>query len=90
MAAPLQVILDMIILLFSNTLGTLVSLFGLFGGLADSLAFVGSLGALGLVVAAIVLAVVLYFLGRFFIKSWKLLAMLFVVGIILLWMLGMG
>lgn len=90
MAAPLDIILQMIIVVFSNTFGTLLSLFGLFGNLTESLAFVSSLGPLGLVVAALVLAVVLYFLGRFFIKSWKLLVILFVVGLLLLWMLGLG
>ena len=40
--------------------------------------------------AAAVLGTVLFFLGKFFLKSWKLLAILFIAGLIILWVLALG
>ncbi len=90
MEAPLEIILDMIRIVFGNTMGTLGSLFSLFGGLLQSLAFIGGMGLPGFAVAALVLGVVLYFLGRFFLGSWKMLATLFVAGLAIIWILMLG
>jgi len=90
MASPMEIILEMIMLVFSNTSRTIGSLFSLFGSLLQSLIFISSLGTLGFVVAALVLGVVLYFLGRFFMGSWKLLAGLFVAGLVVIWILMAG
>ena len=90
MDAPLVIILEMVRVIFSNTIGTLVNLGGLFGSLTQSLAFISGMGALGFFVAAAVLGLVLFFLGKFFLKSWKLLAILFIAGLVILWVLALG
>jgi hypothetical protein len=90
MDAPVAIILEMLKTVLSNTIGTLVSLFQLFGNLSQSLAFIGSTGPLGFAVAVLVLGIVLFFLGKFFLKSWKLLAIIFIISIILIWMLTTG
>jgi hypothetical protein len=90
MDAPLAIILEMVKTVLSNTMGTLVSLFQLFGGLAQSLAFIGGMGPLGFAMAALVLGAVLFFLGRFFLRSWKLMALLFMAGLVMIWMLMIG
>ena len=86
----MAVILEMVKVVLTNTLGTLFSLFQLFGNLSQSLAFIGGMGPLGFAVAALVLGLVLFFLFKFFIKSWKLIAILFVIGLLLIWMLTAG
>jgi hypothetical protein len=90
MASPIEIILEMIMLVFGNTAGTMGSLFSLFGSLLQSLVLISSLGTLGFLVAAAVLGIVLYFLGRFFLSSWKLLAGLFVAGLLVIWVLMAG
>ncbi len=90
MDAPLAIILEMVKVVLSNTLGTLFSLFQLFGNLSQSLAFIGGMGPLGLAVAALVLGLVLFFLGKFLLRSWKLIAILFAIGLVMIWMLTAG
>jgi hypothetical protein len=87
MESPFGIILEMVRLVFGNTLQTLGGLVNLFGSLTQSLAFISSMGILGFFLAATVLAVVLYFLGKFFLGSWKILLGLFLVGIVLIWVL---
>ncbi len=90
MDAPLAIILEMVKVILSNTISTLVSLFQLFGNLSQTLAFIGSMGPLGFALAALVLGLVLLFLGKFLLRSWKLLAILFIIGLVLIWMLTVG
>jgi hypothetical protein len=90
MDAPLAIILDMIRTVFLNTLGTLGSLLGLFGSLMQSLTAISGTGAVGFVVAILVFGAVLFFLGKFFLSSWKLLAVIFVAGFLIIWMLMAG
>ncbi len=87
MDSPLGIILEMIRLIFGNTISTLGGLVNLFGNLAQSMAIISSMGILGFFLAATVLVVVLYFLGKFFLGSWKILLGLFLVGIVLIWVL---
>jgi len=82
--APLTVIFEMVQTILQNAVSTLSSLFGLLADLFQSLSFVGGTGGLGFVLAIIVLAVVLFFLGKFILKSGKLIIILFVIGLILL------
>lgn len=90
MEAPLAVILEMVKVVLSNTLGTLSSLFQLFGSLSRSLSAIGGMGPLGFAVAALVLGLVLFFLFKFFLRSWKLIILLFVAGLVVIWMLMAG
>ena len=90
MDAPLAILFEMIRLVFSNTVGTLLNLVSLFGNLLGSLGAISAFGALGFLVAALVFGLVIFFLGRFFLGSWKLLAVLFIAGMVILWMLAMG
>ena len=90
MDAPLAIILEMIRIVFLNTLGTLGSLLGLFGSLMQSLMAISSAGAVGFSVAVLVFGAVLFFLGRFFLSSWKLLALIFVAGLLIIWILMAG
>jgi hypothetical protein len=90
MDAPLAIILEMVRVVLSNTLGTLTSLFQLFVQLSGSLGLIAGLGPAGLALAAIVLGGVLFFLGKFFLKSWKIIVILFIAGMFLIWMLTLG
>lgn len=85
--SPLAVIFEMVFTILQNTVSTLMSLLGMMGSLFQSLGFVSSTGGLGFVLSVIVLAVVLFFLTKFFLKSGKLIIMLFVIGLVLLFLL---
>jgi hypothetical protein len=82
--APLSVIFEMVVTILQNAVSTLSALFGLLMDLFQSLSFVGSMGSLGFVLAVVVLVVVLFFLGKFILKSGKMIIMLFVIGLVLL------
>lgn len=90
MDAPLAIILEMVRTVLVNTINTLGSLFGLFGSLLGSLVGIGGTGGVGFVVAILVLALVLFFLGKFILGSWKTIAILFIVGLIIIWLLVAG
>lgn len=82
--APLTVIFEMVVTILQNAVSTLFSLFGMMGNLSNSLGFISGTGSLGFVVAIVVMAVVLFFLGKFILKSGKLIIILFIVGFLLL------
>jgi hypothetical protein len=82
--APLSVIFEMVATILQNTVSTLMSLLGSMGNLFESLGFVSGMGGLGFVLAIVVFVVVLFFLGKFFLKSGKMIIMLFVIGLVLL------
>ena len=90
MDAPLEIILRMVETVLSNTLGTLSALFRLFRDLTLSLGAVAGMGTTGFLVAAIVLGLVLFFLGKFLLKSWKTIILMFVVGTLIIWFLMAG
>jgi len=73
----------------SGVLGTITTLFSLFGDLGESLGFISGFGLTGFIVAAIALVVVLFFLFKFVLKSMKMVIVLFIIGIILFALLFM-
>lgn len=85
--SPLAVIFEMVVTVLQNSISTLQSLFGMSGDLFSSVGFMGSINPLGMVMGVVILAVVLFFLGKFFLKSMKFIIMLFIIGIILLFIL---
>ncbi|NIO22664.1 MAG: hypothetical protein JSW41_02200 [Candidatus Aenigmatarchaeota archaeon] len=82
--APLTVIFEMVATILQNTVSTLMSLLGSMGNLFESLGFVSGMGGLGFVLAIVVFVVVLFFLGKFFLRSGKMIIILFVIGLLLL------
>ena len=90
MAAPIETMLEMIALVFKNTIGTMAELLVLLGNLSQGLAAISGMGAAGFLAAVIALGITLLLLGKFFLSSWKLLAALFVLGFIALWLLMAG
>jgi hypothetical protein len=90
MDAPLAIILEMIKVIFNNTIGTLLNLGGLFGSLSQSLGAVGSVNPAGFIFAVVILGLVILFLGKFFLRSWKLLAIMFIIGFVVILMLAIG
>jgi len=83
-------IFEMLELLVSNTTGTLLAIGELFAQLVNQLGFVSiTAGTGGILVSVAILAVVLFFLGKFVLSSVKILIVLFILGsIALLLMLG--
>ena len=80
----LGTLLEMVILLVSNSIGTVRSLFGKFlelGGNAGALSSVG--GPVGAVVGVLILAAVILLLGKFVLGTGKALIFLMIVGILL-------
>jgi hypothetical protein len=88
--APLTVIFEMVTMVLQNTVSTLFNLFGMMGNLSSSLFFIGNTGILGLSVAIIVMVVVLFFVGKFVLKSGKLIIILFIIGFLLLMVMFSG
>ncbi len=87
---PLFVILDMIQLVIGNAISTLIELLGLVGRLLSSLLLVSAVGGmLGIVLAAIILGVVGFFLVKFFMGSMKtiivLVSVVFLIIAFLVW-----
>ncbi len=87
MDSPLAIIADMIIAVISGTVQTLASLVSGFGELLASLAYISTLSLTGLVVAVVIMAVVSFFMIKFFAKSGKMLIPLFIAGVVIIWLL---
>ena len=86
--SPMGTIFDMVWLLITNTVGTLTALGGLFSQLVNQLGFVSiTAGTGGFILSVIILGIVLLFLGKFVLGSMKALMMLFIVGLILLFLM---
>ena len=85
--SPLAIILGMIITVITGTIETLAILVQGFWELLASLAYISSLSLLGLVVAIAIMAVVTFFMVKFFAGSGKLLIPLFMVGVVIIWLL---
>ena len=83
----LLIIFQMVATVLSNALGTMVSLVSLTGSLGESLGFISGFGMTGLAVSVIVLAAVLFFLFKFFLKSAKTIVLLFAAGVVILLLL---
>ncbi len=82
--APLTVIFEMVVMVFQNAVSTIFGLFGMMGNLSQSLSFISGTGSLGLILAVVVMAVVLFFVGKFVLKSGKLIIILFIIGLVML------
>lgn len=85
--SPLAIIFEMIVLVIWGTISTIGSVFGKFFELFASLEFISGFGALGLFLAIGIMAVVIFFLIKFFAKSGKMLIPFFIVGVIIMWIL---
>lgn len=89
--APLTIVFEMVATIISNTIGTLGKISGLFGKLLESLGVVSTYGGtIGLVVSVLVLAIVGYFLAKFFLGSGKTIIILTIVGLVLFFLAVMG
>lgn len=81
-SSVLGTILEMIQLVISNSVSTLERLSGLFGKFLGGLGFVSVAGGpAGIVIAIIVLAIVIYFLGKFVLSTGKVVVLLFLAGL---------
>lgn len=83
-------LLEIIMLVVSNTMQTLSALISLLKKLTASFIMVSSTGWIGFFVSVAVLVVVLFFLTKFFFKSIKTVIILFVAAVILLLVIFMG
>lgn len=89
MASPLDIIFEMIMLVLSNTMSTVGTVFSLFLDLMTSLLRNGSaLGTTGLLMALGIAALVTFFVAKFFISSWKMAVVLFIAAFLILFALG--
>ena len=85
-------LLEMIKAIISGALGTLQSLFGLFGDLGGNLDIVSRLGGpVGMIMAVVILAIVVFLFGKFVLGTGKIVIFLAAVGLlILLLVLSLG
>lgn len=89
--SPLVIIFEMIRLLIVNAIQTMIELVSMFLNLVGSLGFLSAIGGVGvLVLSVIIIAVVVFFLGKFVLKSWKGIILLGVAGIIVMAVLFLG
>lgn len=86
--SPMGTILEMVQLLISNTIGTLMGVGKLFAQLVNQLGFVSiTAGTGGFILSVIILGVVIFFLGKFILSSGKALVILFALGFIALFLM---
>ncbi len=91
MAEPaLYVLYEMVLLIISNTIGTLSSLLGLFMRFMQSIGAVMGSGFGGFVLGFLVLGLVVFFLAKFVFSSGKTVLVLIAVGVMLLVLLFTG
>lgn len=77
-------LLEMIALIISNTISTLRGLFSKLLELGGNLGIVSSLGGpAGAIMAIVILAVVIFLLGKFILGTGKVLIFLMIIGILL-------
>ena len=89
--APLNILFEMIVLVMSNVIGTMLKLLGMFGQLVGSLLqVIGVGGGLGLVIGLVILGLVVYFLAKFFFGSMKTVIILAAAGVIVLFLIVWG
>ena len=85
--SPLYIIFEMIYLVIMGTISTIAAVFGKFFELLASLEFISGFGALGLILAVVIMAVVAFVFIKFFAKSGKMLIPFFIAGVVLLWII---
>ncbi|MBN1896868.1 MAG: hypothetical protein JW789_04055 [Candidatus Aenigmarchaeota archaeon] len=90
-ASPIGIVLDMVILVIDNTIGTVLSIFGLFGDLLASMMGVSSTGGtLGIVLFFVVLGLVGFFVFKLFVGALKTIGMLVVAVLAILAFIAIG
>ena len=91
MESPIVIILQMIWLVIENTIGTVLALFGHFYSLTQSLGFVSLMGgAGGFFLSVVVLALAVFFLGKFVLKAGKGIMVLILLVVLLVWIMALG
>jgi hypothetical protein len=87
----LTIIIQMISLLFTNTASTFVGIIRLFGQLLESAGLTSEVGGfLGFAVSVLVVGVVGYFIAKILFRSGKLMIILFIIGLVLVYLLLLG
>lgn len=84
MSSPIDLIIEMILLIINNTINTLLNIIGLFGEFLNSMGIVSGFGPFPFLLSVLILGVVLFFLGKFFIRSLKTIVLLFIAGFVIL------
>ena len=83
--SALGTLLEMVLMLISNALGTLLDLFLLFSKLLGQLGLVMEAGGIGgLVLSGVIIGIVLFFLLKFLWGSWKTIVVLIAVALLLI------
>jgi hypothetical protein len=91
MAEPVAWILyEMIALIIENTIGTVIGLLRLFAHFTTSLGYIIGTGFGGFVLGFIILAIVIFLLGKFVFSSGKTILVLIALGILLLFLIYLG
>ena len=85
--SPLAIILELVYIVITGTIGTIYGIIGKLIELFASLEFISGFGALGLFLAIGIMAVVSFFFIKFFAKSGRMLIPFFIMGVILIWVL---
>ncbi|MCK4714722.1 MAG: hypothetical protein KAT35_04050 [Candidatus Aenigmarchaeota archaeon] len=89
--SPIGVIFDMVVLVLKNTIGTLLSIFGLFGDLVGMMFGIsGAGGTLGIVLFFGVLGMIGFFVLKLFVGAMKTIGLLIIAGLGLLAFLAIG
>jgi len=84
-------LLDMILLIFSNTLKTVIDLIGLFGEFVGELVTTSVLGGFwGLLIAVIIIVIVVVLLGKFIFGAGKTIIVVSIIGLIILYLILMS
>lgn len=86
MASPIWTLLEMVWMLASNSVTTILDLMALFSRLIGELGMVSSAGGIyGTVASIAIIAIVGYMIARFIMGAEKTIIILIILGLILLW-----
>lgn len=89
--APVNIIFDMIVLILDNTIGTLLSVFTLFGDLFASMLGVSQVGGtLGIILFFGILALVGFLVFKFLVGALKTIGLLILAGVALIAFIAIG
>ncbi len=89
--SPLIIIIEMIKFLIGSGIKAINTLLGMFLNLLGSLGFISAIGGIGvLILSVIIIAVVVFFLGKFVFSAGKGVIFLFIAGIIVVFLLLLG
>jgi len=89
--SPLLIILEMIMFLIESSVNALRTILGMFLDLIASLGFLSMVGGAGVfILSVIIVAVVVFFLGKFVAKSWKGILVLGLAGAVIIGLMLLG